>query len=85
MFNVFVAAALPEPVEIYGAPRCAPAYRRATASPARSEKARSARALLQPWACSVSPSSAKPGQPAAITNPALPARCPASDPGLNAC
>ena len=38
MFNVFVAAALSELVEIHGAPRCAPAHRRATASPARSEK-----------------------------------------------
>ena len=45
MFNVFVAAALSEPVEIYGAPRCAPAHRRATASPARSEKVRSPSAL----------------------------------------
>ena len=85
MSNVFVAAALSELVEIHGAPRCAPAHRRATASPARGEKARSARALLQPWACSAHPSSAKPGQPAAATNPALPARCPASDPGHNAC
>ena len=85
MFNVFVAAALPEPVEIYGAPRCAPAHRRATASPARGEKARSARALLQLWACSVNPSSGKPGQPAAASNPALPTRCPATSPGLKGC
>ena len=85
MFNVLVAAALPEPVEIYGAPRCAPAHRRATASPARSEKARSARALLQLWACSVNPSSGKPGQPAAASNPALPTRCPATSPGLKGC
>ena len=49
MFNDFVAAALSEPVEIYGAPRCAPAHRRATARAARREKVRSARALCLPW------------------------------------